>query len=248
MLSYLRSLQFKNVSFNFGDDKLFDDFSLNIKSGEKVGIVGVSGAGKTTLTNLLLRNHDVQDGIISIDGHDIRDITRDSFRKKIAFVPQDAPLFHRTVIDNIRYGNLQVSEEAVIDAAKKAQAHDFIMSFSDGYYTYVGERGVKLSGGQRQRIVIARAFLKSAPILILDEATSSLDSESEGLVQFALAELMQEKTVIAIAHRLSTLSIMDRIVVLGKGRIVEDGTHKELLNKKGIYAGLWNKQVEGFIA
>ncbi len=238
---------FKNVSFNFGNDMLFDNFSLDIKTGEKIGIVGVSGAGKTTLTNLLLRNHDVQDGIISIDGYDIRDITRESFRKKIAFVPQDAPLFHRTIIDNIRYGSMEVSEDEVIESAKKAQAHDFILSFPDGYYTYVGERGVKLSGGQRQRIVIARAFLKSAPILILDEATSSLDSESEGLVQFALSELMKEKTVIAIAHRLSTLNIMDRIVVLSEGKIVEDGTHKELLAKGGIYTGLWNKQVEGFI-
>ncbi len=241
-------INFKNVTFTFDKNKLFDNFSLNIKPGEKIGIVGVSGAGKTTLTNLLLRNHDIEEGVIEIDGYDLRDITRESFRKKIAFVPQDVALFHRTIIDNIRYGgNEEVSENEVIEAAKKAQAHDFIMSSPDKYYTYVGERGVRLSGGQRQRIVIARAFLKSSPILILDEATSSLDSESENLIQIALSDLMKGKTVIAIAHRLSTLKIMDRIVVLCDGKIAEDGTHESLLVKKGIYASLWNSQVKGFI-
>ncbi len=238
---------FKDVSFKFGKTVLFNNFSLEVKAGEKIGIVGVSGAGKTTLTDLLLRNHDVGGGIITVDGHDVRDITRDSLRKQIAFVPQDVSLFHRTVLENIRYGNLKASDSQVVAAAKKAQAHDFIKFFPDAYDTYVGERGVRLSGGQRQRIAIARAFLKSSPILVLDEATSALDSQSEVLVQAALARLMGNKSVIAIAHRLSTLRIMDRIVVLDKGKIVEEGTHDSLLLQKGVYAKLWNHQVKGFI-
>ena len=238
---------FKDVSFKFGKTVLFDKFSLEVKAGEKVGIVGVSGAGKTTLTDLLLRNHDIGKGEITVDGNDIRDITRGSLRGQIAFVPQDVSLFHRTIRENIRYGNLKASDKEVVEAAKKAQAHEFVKSFPDGYDTYVGERGVRLSGGQRQRIAIARAFLKSAPILVLDEATSSLDSESELFVQSALAKLMRTKSVIAIAHRLSTLRIMDRIVVLEKGRIVEGGSHESLLRKKGVYSELWNRQVEGFI-
>jgi len=238
---------FKDVSFKFGKTVLFDKFSLEVKAGEKVGIVGVSGAGKTTLTDLLLRNHDIGKGEITVDGNDIRDITRGSLRGQIAFVPQDVSLFHRTIRENIRYGNLKASDKEVVEAAKKAQAHEFVKSFPDGYDTYVGERGVRLSGGQRQRIAIARAFLKSAPILVLDEATSSLDSESELFVQSALAKLMHGKSAIAIAHRLSTLRIMDRIVVLEKGRIVEDGSHESLLRKKGVYSKLWNGQVEGFI-
>ncbi|MDP2642351.1 MAG: ABC transporter ATP-binding protein [Candidatus Peregrinibacteria bacterium] len=238
---------FKDVSFKFGKTVLFSKFSLEVKAGEKVGIVGVSGAGKTTLTDLLLRNHDVSGGKITMDGNDVRDVTRESLRKQIAFVPQDVSLFHRTVLDNIRYGNIKASDSEVIDASKKAQAHEFIKSFPDGYETYVGERGVRLSGGQRQRIAIARAFLKSSPVLVLDEATSALDSQSEVLVQAALARLMGNKSVIAIAHRLSTLRIMDRIVVLDKGKIVEEGTHDSLLKKKGVYAKLWNHQVKGFI-
>lgn len=238
---------FDKVFFCFENTTVFDNFSLDIKAGQKVGIVGVSGAGKTTLVNLLMRNHDIEKGSINIDGHDLRDITRDSLREQIAFVPQDVSLFHRTIRENIRYGNLKAADEAVVDAAKKAQAHGFIKTFPKNYDTYVGERGVKLSGGQRQRIAIARAFVKSAPILLLDEATSSLDSESEVMVQAALAQLMQAKTVIAIAHRLSTLRIMDRIVVLEKGKIVEDGTHDSLLREKGVYAKLWDHQVEGFI-
>jgi len=238
---------FKDVSFKFGKTVLFKDFSLEVKAGEKIGIVGVSGAGKTTLTDLLLRNHDVSGGAITMDGHDVRNVTRESLRKQIAFVPQDVSLFHRTVLENIRYGNLKASDSQVVAAAKKAQAHEFIKSFTDGYNTYVGERGVRLSGGQRQRIAIARAFLKSSPVLVLDEATSALDSQSEVLVQAALARLMGNKSVIAIAHRLSTLRIMDRIVVLDKGKIVEEGTHDSLLKRKGVYAKLWNHQVKGFI-
>lgn len=240
-------LVFKNVSFGFGDTVVLDKFCLEVKAGEKVGIVGVSGAGKTTLTDLLMRNHDIKNGKVTIDDNDIRDITRKSLRKQIAFVPQDVSLFHRTIRENIRYGNLKASGREVIEAAKKAQAHEFIKSFPNGYDTYVGERGVRLSGGQRQRIAIARAFLKSAPILVLDEATSSLDSESELFVQSALAKLMCGKSVIAIAHRLSTLRVMDRIVVLENGRIVEDGAHELLLLKKGVYSELWNRQIEGFI-
>lgn len=240
-------LVFKEVSFGFGETVVFDKFCLEVKAGEKVGIVGVSGAGKTTLIDLLMRNHEIIDGSVTIDGHDIRDLTRKSLRRQIAFVPQDVSLFHRTIHENIKYGNLQASDKEVVEAAKKAQADKFIKSFPDGYKTFVGERGVRLSGGQRQRIAIARAFLKSAAILVLDEATSSLDSESEVFVQSALAKLMRGKSVIAIAHRLSTLRIMDRIVVLEKGRIVEDGTHESLLLKKGVYSQLWNHQVEGFI-
>ncbi|MBU2524960.1 ABC transporter ATP-binding protein/permease, partial [Patescibacteria group bacterium] len=241
------NLDFENIDFRFDNTTVFKNFSLKIKACQKVGVVGVSGAGKTTLANLLLRNHDVEKGIIKIDGHNILDITRKSLREKIAFVPQDTSLFHRMIKDNICYGRLNASDDEIIEAAKKAQAHEFIMSFPDGYDTFVGERGVKLSGGQRQRIAIARAFLKNSPILLLDEATSALDSESEILVQAALAQLMQKKTVIAIAHRLSTLRVMDRIVVLSKGKIVEDGTHETLMKGKGVYAGLWRHQVEGFI-
>jgi len=240
-------LVFKDVSFNFGKTVVFDKFCLEVKAGEKVGIVGVSGAGKTTLTDLLMRNHDISGGSVTIDGNDIRDVTRKSLRRQIAFVPQDVSLFHRTIRENIRYGNLKASGGEVVEAAKKAQAHKFIKSFPGGYDTFVGERGVRLSGGQRQRVAIARAFLKSAPILVLDEATSSLDSESEVAVQSALAKLMRGKSVIAIAHRLSTLRIMDRIVVLENGRIVEGGTHESLLREKGVYSELWNRQVEGFI-
>lgn len=240
-------LIFDDVSFSFGKTVVFDKFSLEVKAGEKIGIVGVSGAGKTTLTDLLLRNHDIKGGKVTIDGNDVRDITRESLRRQIAFVPQDVSLFHRTIRENIRYGDLKATNKDVIEAAKKAQAHGFIESFPNGYDTFVGERGVRLSGGQRQRIAIARAFLKSAPILVLDEATSSLDSESEVFVQAALAKLMRGKSVIAIAHRLSTLRIMDRIVVMEKGRIAESGTHESLLRKKGVYSRLWNSQVEGFI-
>ncbi|MEK7126535.1 MAG: ABC transporter ATP-binding protein [Patescibacteria group bacterium] len=240
-------LVFKDVSFSFGKTVVFDKFCLEVKAGEKVGIVGVSGAGKTTLTDLLMRNHDIREGKVTIDDNDIRDVTRKSLRGQIAFVPQDVSLFHRTIRENIGYGNLGASNEEIVEAAKKAQAHKFIESFPNGYDTFVGERGVRLSGGQRQSVAIARAFLKSAPFLVLDEDTSSLDSESELAVQSALAKLMRGKSVIAIAHRLSTLRIMDRIVVLEKGRIVESGTHESLLSGGGVYSELWKHQVEGFI-
>jgi len=240
-------LVFKNVSFSFGKTVVFDKFCLEVSAGEKVGIVGVSGAGKTTLTDLLLRNHDIKTGGVTVDGNDVRDITRKSLRRQIAFVPQDVSLFHRTIRENIRYGNLKASDREVIEAAKKAQAHEFIKSFPDGYETYVGERGVRLSGGQRQRIAIARAFLKSAPILVLDEATSSLDSESELFVQSALAKLMHEKSVIAIAHRLSTLRIMDRIVVWRREKSWRRGRMKCCYAKRACIPNCGTTRLRGLL-
>lgn len=244
------SVSFQNVAFTYDRDSrgIFGDLSLEVKGGEKVGIVGTSGAGKTTLMKLLLRQHDVSGGSIAIDGQDIRDVTQNSLRGNISVVPQEPMLFHRTIRENILYGKLDATEEEMIEVAKKAQAHDFIESLPDKYDSLVGERGVKLSVGQRQRIAIARAFLKNAPILILDEATSALDSESEVAVQESLHALMEGKTVFAIAHRLSTLREMDRILVFKEGEIVEDGTHQELLkNKKGVYTSLWEHQAGGFI-
>jgi ATP-binding cassette subfamily B protein len=195
----------------------------------------------------LLRLYDIQSGTIKIDGQNISEVTQESLRRNIAVIPQDTSLFHRSLMDNIRYGNLDASDDAVIEAAKKAHAHDFIMDLPDAYDTMVGERGVKLSGGQRQRIAIARAILKDAPILILDEATSALDSESERLIQDSLRTLMDGKTVIAIAHRLSTISHLDRLIVMDKGQIIEDGTHENLLNQNGQYAKLWSMQSGGFL-
>lgn len=241
------SIDFKDVSFAYGKVIVFDGFELAVPGGQKVGLVGHSGAGKTSLTSLLLRQYDVKDGGILIDGQDIRKATQVSIRRQIAIVPQDTSLFHRSIRENIRYGNLDATDADVERAAKLAQAHDFIMALPKQYDTLVGERGIKLSGGQRQRVAIARAILKNAPILVLDEATSALDSESEACIQQALQELMKGKTVLAIAHRLSTLRMMDRIIVLDKGKIAEDGTHDELLEKKGIYARLWESQVKGFI-
>ncbi len=240
-------IAFTDVKFSYGDKVVFDDFSLDIKAGQRVGIVGPSGSGKTTLVSLLLRYHDVVGGVISIDGWDIRQITLESLRESIAMVPQDPYLFHRSIKDNIRYGHLEATDEEVMEAARKAQAHDFITVLPQGYDTIVGERGVKLSGGQRQRIAIARAILKAAPVLILDEATSSLDSESESEIQRALQELMKGKTVLAIAHRLSTIRAMDRIIVLEGGKVVEDGTHNELLTTHGTYSRLWTHQAGGFL-
>jgi ATP-binding cassette subfamily B multidrug efflux pump len=247
-------IEFDNVSFHYGDkDKgVISNLNLNIKPGEKVGLVGRSGAGKSTLVNLLLRFHDVESGKIKIDGQVISDVTQDSLRSKIGMVTQDTSLLHRSIRDNILYGNPDASEEDLLRATKQAHAHEFIETLNDpfgnvGYDAQVGERGVKLSGGQRQRIAISRVLLKDAPLLILDEATSALDSEVEAAIQESLNELMQGKTVIAIAHRLSTIAAMDRLIVLDKGEVVEQGTHQELVQSGGIYAQLWAHQTGGFI-
>lgn len=237
----------KNLSFSYGGITVFEDLNLSIPAGQRVGVVGRSGAGKSTLVKLLLRHYVPDGGTIYLDGVDAASVTRESLRNQISVVPQEPMLFHRSIRDNIAYGNPTLSEDEIILAAKEAQAHDFIVRLAEGYESLVGERGVKLSGGQRQRVVIARAFAKDAPILILDEATSSLDSESEGAVQEALLRIMKGRTVIAIAHRLSTLRAMDRIIVMDGGTIVEDGTHEELLRHGGIYAGLWNHQAGGFL-
>ena len=229
-------------------DTLFHDFSLDIKPGEKIGLVGASGSGKTTLTKLLLRFADIDSGKIAIDGQDISEVTQASLRAKIAYVPQEPLLFHRSVRENIAYGRPDATDAEIEEAAKKAGAYDFIVGLKDGFDTMVGERGIKLSGGQRQRVAIARAILKDAPILVLDEATSALDSESEALIQKSLETLMEKRTSIVIAHRLSTIAKLDRIIVLKNGKIVEDGSHDELINKKrGVYAKLWARQSGGFI-
>ena len=229
-------------------DTLFHDFSLDIKPGEKIGLVGASGSGKTTLTKLLLRFADIDSGKITIDGQDISEVTQASLRAKIAYVPQEPLLFHRSVRENIAYGRPDATDAEIEEAAKKAGAYDFIIGLKDGFDTMVGERGIKLSGGQRQRVAIARAILKDAPILVLDEATSALDSESEALIQKSLETLMENRTSIVIAHRLSTIAKLDRIIVLKDGKIVEDGSHDELINKKrGVYAKLWARQSGGFI-
>lgn len=238
----------EDIDFEYENTRVFENFSLSIKAGEKVGIVGRSGAGKTTFVSLLLRHFDVKKGRILIDGQSIYEITLDSLRRAIAFVPQDTSLFHRSIKENIRYSNPKASDSKVKKAARLALADKFIERLPQGFDTLVGERGVKLSGGQRQRIAIARAFLKDAPILILDEATSSLDSESEHAIQVSLEILMKERTVIAIAHRLSTLKKMDRIVVVENGKIVEDGAPDELMKKQsGIFKAMWDHQVKGFI-
>lgn len=239
---------FEGVKFHYKNtEPLFQNKSVIIEAGQKVGLVGYSGGGKSTFVNLVLRFFDVTDGHIFIDRQDIRHVTQDSLRNSIAMIPQDPSLFHRTLMENIRYGCLEATDEEVIEAAKKAHAHEFISKLAQGYESTVGERGVKLSGGQRQRIAIARAILKNAPILILDEATSQLDSVTESYIQESLWELMQDKTSIIIAHRLSTLLHMDRIIVFDQGRIVEDGTHIDLLNKGGLYKTLWDTQVGGFL-
>ncbi|HHY0513136.1 TPA: ABC transporter ATP-binding protein [Vibrio parahaemolyticus] len=246
-------IQFDNVSFHYGENKgVINHLNLDIKPGEKVGLVGRSGAGKSTLVNLLLRFHDVEEGSIKIDGQNIADVTQDSLRSKIGMVTQDTSLLHRSIRDNILYGNPTASEEELLKATKQAHAHEFIETLTDpfgnvGYDAQVGERGVKLSGGQRQRIAISRVLLKDAPLLVLDEATSALDSEVETAIQESLNELMQGKTVIAIAHRLSTIAQMDRLIVLDKGNVVEQGTHQELIAHNGIYAQLWAHQTGGFL-
>lgn len=239
---------FDDVSFHFNkDSNILDKFNLTIGGGERIALVGPSGAGKSTITKLLLRLFDLKEGEIKIDGQNITIVTQASLRQAIGFVPQEPMLFHRTLMENIRYGRRDATDEEVIEAAKKAHCHEFINALPDKYNTYVGERGVKLSGGERQRVAIARAILKDSPILILDEATSSLDSESEKLIQDALEVLMQGKTVIVIAHRLSTIMKMDRIVVVEGGAIAASGTHLELLNQDGLYKKLWSIQVGGFI-
>jgi len=229
------------------DDALFNDLNLKIKAGEKVGLVGHSGSGKTTFTRLLLRFSDIQDGQILIDGQNIAHITQDDLRRHIAYVPQEPILFHRTLEENIAYGNPDATLQEVAGVAKLAHADEFIRALPDAYHTLVGERGIKLSGGQRQRIAIARAMLKNAPILVLDEATAALDSESEAFIQDALWKLMQGRTAIVVAHRLSTIQKMDRIIVLDEGKIIEQGSHKELLSLNGTYAKLWQRQSGGFI-
>lgn len=240
------TVMFKNLSFRYPKSKaVFTNFNLHIRSGEKVGLVGRSGAGKSTLVNLVLRYFQGIEGTIAIDGQDITQVTQDSLRRHIAVIPQEPTLFHRSLLENIRYGNLEASDEAVIEVSQKAHIHNFIRALPEGYHTEVGERGVKLSGGQRQRIAIARAMLKDAPILILDEATSSLDSQTEQQVQESLQHLIANRntTVIAIAHRLSTLRQMDRILVMHQGQIVQEGTHEELLKNRGLYRELWEAQM-----
>lgn len=244
-------ITFNDITYHYSDDPsgepLFKNFSLEIDPGQRIGLVGPSGSGKTTLTKLLLRFADVDNGSIMIDGQNIARVTQESLRKHIAYVPQEPMLFHRTIRDNIAYARPHATDEEVERAAKQANALEFIERLPEGFHTMVGERGVKLSGGQRQRIAIARAVLKNAPILVFDEATSALDSESEKYIQAALANLMQGRTSIVVAHRLSTIAELDRIVVLDNGRIREQGTHKELLKNKGIYATLWAHQSGGFI-
>lgn len=229
-----------------------DGISLTVKAGEKVGLVGRSGAGKSTLVNLILRFHDAEQGSICIDGQNIRDVEQDSLRQSIGMVSQQAALLNRSVRENIALGRSELGQQIIETATREARAHDFIMQLQDakgrtGYDAHVGERGIKLSGGQRQRIALSRVILKRAPILILDEATSALDSEVEAEIQMALDNVMQNKTVIAIAHRLSTIARMDRIVVLDEGRIVEEGTHEQLLQASNLYAKFWNRQSGGFI-
>ncbi|HXH54494.1 MAG TPA: ABC transporter ATP-binding protein [Gammaproteobacteria bacterium] len=239
---------FDNVSFHYTrNHNLFRDKTITLYAGQKVGLVGYSGSGKTTFVNLILRLFDIESGRILIDGQDIKQVTQDSLRDQIALIPQDTTLFHRSLIENIRYGRLDASDEAVMAASKKAHCDEFIQHMEHGYATLVGERGIKLSGGQRQRIAIARAILKDAPILILDEATSSLDSITEKFIQKSLKYLMHNRTTIVVAHRLSTLADMDRILVFKRGQIIEDGTHQQLLAAKHHYAQLWDMQAGGFL-
>jgi ATP-binding cassette subfamily B multidrug efflux pump len=251
------SIHFDKVNFGYAGANdlpitVFKDLDIKIKAGEKVGLVGRSGAGKSTLVNLLLRFYDIQSGSIKIDGQDISQVQQETLRANISMVSQDTSLLHRSVRDNIMYGRFDASEDDMLKAARQAESHEFIQTLSDlqgrvGYDAHVGERGVKLSGGQRQRIAIARVMLKDAPILILDEATSALDSEVEAAIQHCLNKVMENKTVLAIAHRLSTIAQMDRLLVLDEGKIIEQGSHAELLKKNGIYAKLWSHQTGGFI-
>ncbi|MDB5182480.1 MAG: MdlB, multidrug/protein/lipid transporter ATPase, ATP-binding cassette, subfamily bacterial [Candidatus Saccharibacteria bacterium] len=243
------AISFNDVTFRHkgAASAIFDGLNISISPGEKVGLVGHSGSGKTSLTRILLRFSDINGGAILIDGQNIANVKQSDLRRNISYVPQEPILFHRTISENIAYGQPDANPEEIIAISKKAHAHEFIKTLQHGYDTVVGERGVKLSGGQRQRIAIARAMIKNAPILVLDEATSALDSESEALIQDALWKLMEGRTAIVIAHRLSTIQKMDRIIVLGDGQIVEEGSHKDLLNKKGVYAKLWERQSGGFL-
>jgi ATP-binding cassette subfamily B protein len=241
-------IEFRQVNFNYSaEKKVFENLSITIKPGQRVGLVGFSGSGKSTFVNLILRIFDPQSGQILIDGVDIQDMTQDALHAQISLIPQDPSLFHRTLMENIRYGRIDATDEEVIKAARKAHAHDFITQMKEGYNSLVGERGVKLSGGQRQRIAIARVILKDAPVLILDEATSSLDSITEKAIQDTLDLVMDGKTVIVVAHRLSTIAHLDRILVFDHGRIVEDGSHDQLLAKGGAYYRLWKMQAGGFL-
>lgn len=246
-------IRFEDIRFHYGKQKgVIENLSLTVKPGEKVGIVGRSGAGKSTLVNLLLRFYDLESGRILIDGQEIAGVKQDSLRAQIGMVTQDTSLLHRSVRENILYGRPDATDEMLVEAARRAEALDFIGGLSDhkdrkGFDAYVGDRGVKLSGGQRQRIAIARVMLKDAPILILDEATSALDSEAEAAIQENLYKLMQGKTVIAIAHRLSTIAAMDRLVVMDQGRVIEEGSHEDLIAKDGLYAQLWQRQSGGFL-
>ena len=244
-------IDFNNLTFRYldadADDMIFDDFTLHIPAGQRIGLVGRSGAGKTTLTKLLLRLSDIQEGEILVDGQNISCCTQQSLRRQIAYVPQEALLFHRSIRDNIAYGRPQATDEEIIKACREANALEFIEKLPHGFDTLVGERGIKLSGGQRQRVAIARAILADAPILVLDEATSALDSESERLVQEALVNLMKGRTSLVVAHRLSTVASLDRIIVLSEGKIAEDGTHSELIDAGGEYAMLWSRQTGAFL-
>ncbi len=242
-------IQLSDVTFSYGEQKkpIFNKLNLKIKPGEKIGLVSRSGSGKTTLTKLLLRFNDIDSGAITIDGQNISSVKQTDLRSRIAYVPQEPMLFHRSIADNIRYGDLEADDQTIKAIAKMSNTADFIETLPEKYNTLVGERGVKLSGGQRQRIAIARAMIKNAPILILDEATSALDSESEELIQDALWRLMDGRTAIVIAHRLSTIQQMDRIIVMDNGKIIEEGSHKDLLYQNGEYAKLWNKQSGGFM-
>jgi ATP-binding cassette subfamily B multidrug efflux pump len=247
-------IRFDNVSFHYGNGKsVIDKLNLSVAAGEKVGIVGRSGAGKSTLVNLLLRFYDIESGRILIDGQDISKVTQESLRAHIGMVTQDTSLLHRSIRENIMFGRTDATEAQLVEAVRRAKSDDFVARLEDqrgrrGFDAHVGERGVKLSGGQRQRIAIARVMLKDAPILVLDEATSALDSEVEAAIQSNLDDLMQGKTVLAIAHRLSTIAALDRLIVMDNGRIVEQGTHNQLIGQGGLYATLWQRQSGGFLA
>jgi ATP-binding cassette, subfamily B, bacterial len=241
-------IRFESVKFAYpGGMAVFDGLALTIRPGERVGLVGFSGSGKSTFMNLILRLYDIQGGRILIDGQDIREVSQDSIRRAISMISQDPMLFHRSLLENVRYGSLEATDDEVRDAARRAHAHEFIESLPNGYNALVGERGVKLSGGQRQRVAIARALLKDAPIFFLDEATSSLDSVTERQIQESIEQLMQGRTTIVIAHRLSTIAHLDRIVVFHGGKVIEDGTHAELLARGGHYARMWSMQAGGFL-